>query len=73
MREWLKIPVEDEHSWEKVERCIRMWMEELKKEIKVKLTVQYKKKPSTGAVGLEGEDGDTKKVFKMKVMLILGS
>lgn len=73
IREWLKVPVEDENSWEKVECCIRMFMENLKNEIKVKLTVLYKKKSSTGAVNLEDEDGDAKKVFNVKVTLILGS
>jgi hypothetical protein len=71
MREWLKFSVEDDHTWEKVNRCIRMWMEELRKEIKVKLTVVYRKKRPTTSVSLNDEDGETKKVFNIKVALIL--
>ena len=49
-----------------------MFMENFKKEIKVKLTVVYKKKSSTNIVKLEEEDDKTKKVFNVKVALILG-
>jgi hypothetical protein len=71
--EWLKIPVADDAGWEKVEKCIRMWMEQLKKEIKVKWTVVYKKKPSTAGVPLADGDGNSTKVFIVKVILILGA
>jgi hypothetical protein len=73
MREYLKFPIEDETCWEKVERGVKMWMEQLKKDIKVKLTVIYKKKSVITAISSDDEDGTVKKVFKFKVRLILGS
>lgn len=70
--EWLKFPVADEGSWEKVEKCIKLWMEQDRKEIKVKWTVMYRKKASTNVIDLEDLDGDGKKVFNFAITLILG-
>ena len=70
--EWLKLPVEDDGSWKKVESFIKLWMEQLRKEIKVKWVVTYRKKLSTAAASLNDESGEIKKVFNVKVVLILG-
>ena len=48
-------------------------MEDLKKGMKVKLTILYTKKSSTSIVDLEDEDDETNKVSNVKVSLILGS
>ena len=50
-----------------------MWIEELKKEIKVKLTIIYRKKRSNATGSLDDGSAETKKVFYIKVRLILGS
>jgi hypothetical protein len=70
--EWLKLPVEDDGSWQKVESFIKLWIEQLRKEIKVKWVVTYRRKPSTAAASLNDEGSEIKKVFNVKVMLILG-
>src|SRR5213075_2716715 len=71
--EWLKFPVEDDAGWEKVERCVKMWMEQLRVDIKVKWTVVYRKKSPTASVNLNDENDETKKVFMVDVALILGT
>jgi hypothetical protein len=48
-------------------------MQELKKEIKVKLTIVHKKVPSRNTVDVEDEEDEPGKVFNVKVMLILGT
>jgi hypothetical protein len=70
--EWLKFPLEDDSCWQKVESFIELWMKQLRKEIKVKWTVTYQKKATTTAVTLDVEDDEMKKVFNVKVALILG-
>ena len=70
--EWLKVPVEDDGSWKKVESFIKLWMEQLRKEIKVKWVVTYRQKPSTAAASLNDDGREIKKVFNVKVVLILG-
>jgi len=60
--EWLKFPVRDPTDWENVEKCIKLWMQELKKEIKVKLTVVHKKVPSRNTVDMEDEEDEPQKV-----------
>jgi hypothetical protein len=71
--EWLKFPVHDSTDWENVEKCMKLWMQQLKSEIKVKLTIVHKKVPLRHTVDLEDEEDEPGKVFNVKVTLILGS
>jgi hypothetical protein len=48
-------------------------MQELKKEMKVKLTIVHKKVPSRNTVDVEDEEDELGKVFNVKVALILGT
>jgi hypothetical protein len=71
--EWLKFPVRDPTDWENVEKCIKLWMQQLKSEIKVKLTIVHKKVPLRRSVDVEDEEDEPGKVFNVKVALISGS
>ena len=52
----LPIVVEDENGWAKVEAAVKRWMLENKKNIIVKLTVEYKRK---GGEVIELSDDDS--------------
>jgi hypothetical protein len=62
----LKINVEDDICWKKVEQGIERWMKEKKTEIVVKLLVQYRKVSKDNDESSDGEGPPSKKVFNIK-------
>jgi 6-phosphofructokinase len=63
----LKFDVEEDSDWRKVEKGIERWLQENKKDVKVRLTVCYKTIGRTIPDTLNNGDGVTKKVYPSKV------
>jgi len=73
IREHLSIAVEDETGWKKVEAFVERWMRSDKHDIKVKLTISYKKDKHIDEASSDEEDERSKKVDSFEIMLILGA
>lgn len=62
MREHLKMSVEDENGWKKVEQGVERWMKEKKTQIVVKLVTVYNITKVSNAESLSKEANGSKKV-----------